>query len=47
MNQFNVQYIPGGMSLNHSGWWLCQAITWKDGSSFNHPIKLLRKATYC
>jgi hypothetical protein len=24
MNQFKVCYIPGGMSLNHSAWYLCE-----------------------
>lgn len=23
MDHFVVMYIPGGMSLNKSGWWVC------------------------
>ena len=46
MDQFRVQYIPGGMSLFHSGWWLCLHLEWRDGTSNMAPIKMLRKATY-
>jgi hypothetical protein len=25
MDQFKVVYHPGGMTLDHSAWWLCAA----------------------
>jgi len=37
MEQFTVKYIPGGMSLRHSAWWLYQD---------DQPIKLLKKSDY-
>lgn len=41
MDHFIIRYIPGGMSLNHSGWWLVRL----DGY-WEHPVKMLKKATY-
>ncbi len=46
MNQFVVRYIPGGMGLDHSGWWLCEKITWRDGSCVEFPQKYLRRSDY-
>lgn len=46
MDQFVVRYIPGGMSLNHSGWWLCEKIMWRDGSFVEYPQKYLRRSDY-
>lgn len=46
MDQFVVRYIPGGMSLCHSGWWLCQHIDYNDGTSHDNPIKMLRVSDY-
>ena len=46
MKQFKIQYIPGGMSLSHSAWWLCEIVVHRDGVVRSHPIKFLRKADY-
>ncbi len=46
MNQFVVRYIPGGMGLVHSGWWLCEKIMWSDGSCVEYPQKYLRRSDY-
>jgi hypothetical protein len=46
MDQFKVRYIPGGMSLNHSGWWVCLRIQFRDGSQYDHPMQFLRRADY-
>jgi hypothetical protein len=43
MDQFQTNYIPGGMSLNHNGWWVCLRVTDRDGSTFDYPIKMIRK----
>lgn len=37
MNGFQTQWMPGGMSLYHSGHWLC----FVDNEGFYHPIKFL------
>jgi hypothetical protein len=44
MDQFKLCYIPGGMSLYHSGWWLCKVLPLRDGMTYNAPIKMLKKA---
>jgi hypothetical protein len=44
MDQFQINFIPGGMSMNHDGWWVCLRVTDRDGSSFDYPIKMIRKA---
>lgn len=47
MNEnFIVRYIPGGMSLGHSGWWLVHKIQFRDGSVDEMPIRMVRKADY-
>lgn len=45
MDHFRVRYYPGGMSLNHSAWWLveCRFIS---GEYVEIPVKYLRKADY-
>lgn len=45
MMQFKVCYVPGGMSLNHSGWWLCERML-HSGVYIDVPRKYLRKADY-
>jgi hypothetical protein len=45
MDQFKVCYIPGGMSLNHSGWWLCHTFL-HSGVYVDVPLKLLSQSTY-
>jgi hypothetical protein len=42
MNQFFVRYIPGGMSLNHSAWWLFEV----NAKGYEVPVKKLFNATY-
>ena len=46
MDQFVVRYIPGGMSLHHSAWWVCDATYTGGGTFFERPVKYLRKADY-
>jgi hypothetical protein len=46
MAQFRECYIPGGMGLNHSGWWLCVRVQWHDGTYYDKPVKFLRRADY-
>ena len=46
MDHFVVCYIPGGMSLYHSGWWLCQLQKFGDGMTHEAPIRMLSKSTY-
>lgn len=41
MDQFKVAYIPGGMSLNHSAWWLVLVTDCGDV-----PMRWLRQSTY-
>jgi hypothetical protein len=45
MDQFKVAYIPGGMSLRHSAWWLVET-AWVDGVLYQIPVLFLRRATY-
>lgn len=47
MDHFIVRYIPGGMSLYHSGWWLCKMMDNPyNGIPHEAPIKMLKKADY-
>ena len=46
MDQFQVRYIPGGMSLYHSGWWLVQLHHFRDGLIHEAPIRMLQKSSY-
>ena len=47
MDQFVVSYIPGGMSLYHSGMWLCQRIMNPlNGIAYDAPIRMLEKSEY-
>ena len=45
MNQYKVCYIPGGMSLNHSSWWLCERRL-VSGIYTDIPVKFIKKADY-
>jgi hypothetical protein len=45
MNHFRVCYIPGGMSINHSAWFLCERQL-VSGVYRDIPIKYLRKSDY-
>ena len=42
---FRVRYIPGGMGLTHSAWWIVEG-RWQDGMMVELPVKYLRKADY-
>jgi hypothetical protein len=46
MDQFVVRYIPGGMTLYHSGWWLCQLQRFGDGQTHEALIRMLVKSNY-
>lgn len=46
MDHFVVRYIPGGMTLYHSGWWLCQLQKFGDGMTHEAPIRMLNRSTY-
>lgn len=46
MDHFVVRWIPGGMSLYHSGWWLCQLHKFGDGMTHEAPIRFLTRADY-
>ena len=46
MDQFVVRYVPGGMTLDHSAWWLCEKINCGDGTSFDRPQKYLCRGDY-
>ena len=45
MEHFKVCYIPGGMGLDHSGWWLCERKIIQD-MWVDIRIKYLRKSDY-
>lgn len=45
MTQFKVAYIPGGMGLNHSAWWVVEKM-WFSGVLIEHPVQRLRRADY-
>jgi hypothetical protein len=46
MDHFVVRYIPGGMSLYHSGYWLCRLWDLSNGTVHEAPIRRLQKADY-
>ena len=46
MDNFVVRYIPGGMSLYHSGYWLCRLWDLSNGTVHEAPIRMLQKADY-
>jgi len=46
VENFSVRYIPGGMSLSHSGWWLVHTLQFRDGTIYEMPIRMVRKADY-
>ncbi len=46
MSNFVVRYIPGGMSLYHSGYWLCRLWDLNNGTVHEAPIRMLQKADY-
>ena len=45
MQQFQVKYIPGGMGLNHSAWWVCVTVL-SSGLYVDIPVKFIRKSDY-
>jgi hypothetical protein len=45
MDQFRVCYVPGGMTLSHSGWFLCHRVL-LGGIYVDLPIKFLKRADY-
>jgi len=45
MDHFKVCYIPGGMGLNHSAWWVCQRVL-HSGVYIDVPVKFLRRSDY-
>ena len=46
MQQFKVKYIPGGMGLNHSAWWVLCVTVLYDGIYVDIPVKFIRKSEY-
>jgi hypothetical protein len=46
MDQFIIAFIPGGMSLDHSAWWLCERVLLRSGEYYDIPLKWLRRADY-
>jgi len=45
MNHFKVTYIPGGMGLDHSGWFLCEVISY-NGVDVPFKHKYLVRSDY-
>lgn len=45
MKQFKVRYIPGGMSMYHSAWYVCES-TIMSGMMIERPVKFLRRSEY-
>jgi hypothetical protein len=45
MTEFTVKYIPGGMGINHSAWYLCRREL-HSGVYIDQQVKFLRKADY-
>jgi hypothetical protein len=45
MNQFRVQYRPGGMGLSHSSWWIAETRV-VDGMIVDIHLKFLKWADY-
>lgn len=46
MNHFRKVYVPGGMSLRHSGWWLVQVGYDAMAGEHYHYIKQLIRSDY-
>jgi hypothetical protein len=46
MDQFSIKYIPGGMSLDHSAWWLCERVVLRSGEYYDIPRKRIRQSDY-
>lgn len=46
MDHFRVCYIPGGMGLDHSAWYLCEVVYSRDGLSYRRPVRRLRWSDY-
>ena len=45
MNDFRVQYRPGGMGLAHSSWWIVERRL-LSGMIVDVPVKFLRWEDY-
>lgn len=45
MNQFKIAYIPGGMGLDHSGWWLVETIL-HSGCYIDVRHRYLKRSDY-
>ena len=45
MQHFKIRYIPGGMGLNHSGWWLCETV-FCQGMYVNLQHRYLKRSDY-
>ena len=45
MDHFRIQCRPGGMSLNHSAWWIVESRV-VSGVYVEIPVKYLRRADY-
>jgi hypothetical protein len=45
MDQFVVTYIPGGMTLHHSAWYLCENI-YRSGVYFPYRHTCLKRSDY-
>ena len=45
MDQFRVRYIPGGMGLDHSAWWVVECRI-MQGMWVEIPIQRLRWSDY-
>lgn len=46
MDQFRVCYFPGGMTLEHSAWWLCEAMVCEDGTVTHYKLRFIKRADY-
>lgn len=46
MDHFVVRWIPGGMTLYHSGLWLCRLQKFGDGQTHEAPIRMLSRVDY-
>lgn len=45
MQQFVTTYIPGGMSINHSAWWIvCRTV--RNGMWVEIPVTKLKNSDY-
>jgi len=45
MTHFTIKYIPGGMGLSHSAWWLCERILCQ-GVYIDSHIRKFKEADY-